>query len=72
MHRFATPRSARIDIGLPLAMGFGKQYDIVECDIHTSRLEDLRAPSDRSPKIDADHSQCRYIWFSSVPDATSD
>ena len=44
-------------VGLPLAVEFGKRYDVVGFDIHARRLDELRHAADasaRHPEPDAD------------------
>lgn len=41
-------------VGLPLAVAFGKKYDVVGFDINTSRIEDLRKSIDKTGEVDKD------------------
>jgi UDP-N-acetyl-D-glucosamine/UDP-N-acetyl-D-galactosamine dehydrogenase len=38
-------------VGLPLAVEFGKHYDVVGFDIHARRLDELRAGNDRTLEV---------------------
>ena len=54
--RPANPRIAIIGlgyVGLPLAVEFGKHYDTLGFDINQSRIDELRAGTDRTLEVDA-------------------
>jgi UDP-N-acetyl-D-galactosamine dehydrogenase len=40
-------------VGLPLAVGFGKQMNVIGFDIDASRVQELRAGEDRTREVDA-------------------
>jgi UDP-N-acetyl-D-glucosamine/UDP-N-acetyl-D-galactosamine dehydrogenase len=53
-------------VGLPLAVEFGKHYDVVGFDINERRLEELRAGTDRTLEVDSEElGRVRRLAFSS-------
>lgn len=57
-------------VGLPLAVEFGKHYEVVGFDINAARLDELRAGVDRTLEVDGDvlRSAKRLAFSSHVED----
>ena len=56
-------------VGLPLAVEFGKRYDVVGFDIHARRLDELRAGNDRTLEVSAaELALAKRLTFSGRPE----
>jgi UDP-N-acetyl-D-galactosamine dehydrogenase len=68
-------------VGLPLAIEFGRKYDVLGFDISKARIEELRAGKDHTQEADLEalstvttqrvNGNHSGLWFSSEPDALS-
>lgn len=55
-------------VGLPVAVGFAKHYDVVGYDISTKRVERLKAGYDDTYEVDNDDLRVSNITFTTNPD----
>lgn len=56
-------------VGLPLAVEFGKQYEVIGFDINQSRIEELKKGNDRTLEVTADElAHAKYLSFSHKTD----
>lgn len=52
-------------VGLPLAVEFGKQYQVVGFDINTKRVEELKSGVDRTLEVEpSDLAEAKYLKYS--------
>ncbi|MFN8353461.1 MAG: nucleotide sugar dehydrogenase [Spirosomataceae bacterium] len=60
-------------VGLPLAVEFGKQYDVVGFDINPHRIKELRAGIDRTLEVTSETLSCaeKLRFSSDLPDIAS-
>ena len=53
-------------VGLPLAMEFGKKYDVIGYDVDVSRISDLNDGNDRTLEMmPNDFRECPFLTFTS-------
>jgi UDP-N-acetyl-D-glucosamine/UDP-N-acetyl-D-galactosamine dehydrogenase len=56
-------------VGLPLAISFGKKYDVVGFDINAERISELKSRHDRTQEVsDAEFAAADRLSFTTAPD----